>query len=93
MESNFAHTCTSVLNSVIYMEYIRLRHPKYMMYGELGRFHIEIDIKIRMVSFWPILLLGKETWHSTDKLRVRPLLKLHTQPVVSITDCPAPTDF
>jgi hypothetical protein len=25
------------------------------------QFHIEIDIKIRMVSFWPILLLGKET--------------------------------
>ena len=35
--------------------------PKYMIYGELGRFHIEIDIKIRMVSFGPILLLGKET--------------------------------
>ena len=29
--------------------------------GNWGRFHIEIDIKIRMVSFWPILLLGKET--------------------------------
>ena len=32
-----------------------------MIHGELGRFHIEIEIKIRMVSFWPILLLGKET--------------------------------
>jgi hypothetical protein len=26
--------------------------PNYMIYGELGRFPIEIDIKIRMVSFW-----------------------------------------
>jgi hypothetical protein len=39
-----------------------------MIYGELGRFHIEIDIKIRMVSFWPILLLGKETKLSKKKI-------------------------
>jgi hypothetical protein len=35
--------------------------PNYMIYGELERFPIEIDIKIRMVSFWARLLLGKET--------------------------------
>ena len=35
--------------------------PKYMIYGELGRFPIDFDIKIRMVSFWARLLLGKET--------------------------------
>ena len=35
--------------------------PNYMIYGELGRFPIEIDIKIKMVSFWARLLLGKET--------------------------------
>ena len=35
--------------------------PNYMIYGELGRFPIEIYIQIRMVSFWGKLLLGKET--------------------------------
>ena len=35
--------------------------PNYMIYGGLGRFPIEIDIQIRMVSFWGRLLLGKET--------------------------------
>ena len=35
--------------------------PNYMIYGELGRFPIELDIKIRMVSFWARLILGKET--------------------------------
>jgi hypothetical protein len=35
--------------------------PNYMIYGELGRFPIEIYVKIKMVSFWAILLLGKET--------------------------------
>ena len=32
-----------------------------MNYGELGWFPIDIYIKIRMVSFWARLLLGKET--------------------------------
>ena len=35
--------------------------PNYMIYGVLGRFSIEIDIQIRMVSFWARLLLRKET--------------------------------
>jgi hypothetical protein len=33
--------------------------PNYMIYRELGRFPIEIDIKIRMVSFWARLLFGE----------------------------------
>ncbi len=34
--------------------------PNYMVYGELGRFPIDIDIKIRCVSFWYRLSFGKE---------------------------------
>ena len=26
--------------------------PNYMIYDELGRYPVEIDIKIRIISFW-----------------------------------------
>ena len=32
----------------------------YMIYGELGRYLLEIDIKSRIISFWAKLLSGKE---------------------------------
>jgi hypothetical protein len=32
-----------------------------MIYGELGLFPIEIDVKLRMISYWTRLLTGKET--------------------------------
>jgi hypothetical protein len=32
-----------------------------MIYGELGLFPIEIDVKLRMISYWARLLTGKET--------------------------------
>ena len=35
--------------------------PSYMIYGELGLFPIEIDVKLRMLSYWARLLTGKET--------------------------------
>jgi hypothetical protein len=35
--------------------------PSYMIYGELGRYHIEIDIKVRLISFWTKLCCGKES--------------------------------
>jgi hypothetical protein len=35
--------------------------PSYMIYGELGLFLIEIDVKLRMISYWASLLTGKET--------------------------------
>jgi hypothetical protein len=31
-----------------------------MIYGELGRYPLEIDIKRRIISFWAKLLSGKE---------------------------------
>jgi hypothetical protein len=34
--------------------------PSYMIYGELGRYSLEIDIKSRIISFWAKLLSGKE---------------------------------
>jgi hypothetical protein len=30
--------------------------PSYMIYGELGLFPIEIDVKLRMISYWARLL-------------------------------------
>ena len=35
--------------------------PNYMIYGELGLFPIELDVKLRMLSYWARLLTGKET--------------------------------
>jgi hypothetical protein len=35
--------------------------PSYMIYNELGWFPIEIEIKLKMISYWVRLLTGKET--------------------------------
>jgi hypothetical protein len=35
--------------------------PSYIIDGELGLFPIEIDVKLRMISYWARLLTGKET--------------------------------
>ena len=34
--------------------------PSYMVYGELGRYPIYIDIKIRTVCDWARLIVGKQ---------------------------------
>ena len=31
-----------------------------MIYGELGRYPLEIDIKSRIISFWARIISGKE---------------------------------
>ena len=35
--------------------------PSYMVYGELGRYPLDIDIKVRTISFWAKLISGKQT--------------------------------
>jgi hypothetical protein len=37
-----------------------------MVYGELGRYLLEIDIKVRMISYWCKLIQGKQfRWMSS----------------------------
>ena len=38
--------------------------PSYMVYGELGRYPICIDIKIRTLCCWSRLIVGKQTKYS-----------------------------
>jgi hypothetical protein len=43
-----------------------LLHPKtstpdYMVYDELGRYPIRIDIKARMINFWCKIIMGKQS--------------------------------
>ena len=35
--------------------------PNYMIYGELGRYPVEIDIKIIIISFWAKITCGKQS--------------------------------
>jgi hypothetical protein len=35
--------------------------PSYMVYGELGKYPLDIDIKVRTISFWSKLISGKQT--------------------------------
>lgn len=35
--------------------------PDFMIYGELGRYPLEIQVKTRMIAYWSKLLIGKET--------------------------------
>ena len=39
---------------------VRTTTPNYMVYGELGRFPLEINVKIRMVTFWRKLLCSEK---------------------------------
>ena len=44
---------------------VRNSTPSFMVYGELGRFPIEIRVKLRMVSFWGRLLNNENKLSST----------------------------
>jgi len=35
--------------------------PNYMIYGELGRYRVEIDIKLRIISFGANIICGKQS--------------------------------
>jgi hypothetical protein len=32
--------------------HLKVSTPNFMVYGELGRYPLEIDIKVRMISYW-----------------------------------------
>jgi len=34
--------------------------PSYMIYGELGRYPMDIDIKVRIISYWTRLITGSQ---------------------------------
>jgi hypothetical protein len=54
----------------IYLKYCKIllnlktSTPSYMVYGELGRYPIYIDIKIRTACYWARLIVDKQTKYS-----------------------------
>jgi hypothetical protein len=44
---------------------LKVSTPNFMVYGELGRYPLEIDIKVRMISYWCKLIQGKQSKLST----------------------------
>ena len=43
-----------------YILKLRKNTPNFMIYGELGRYPIEINIKLRMVTFWAKMISSNE---------------------------------
>ena len=50
---------------------VRFTSPNYMVYGGLGRFPLEIIIKIRMASFWINMIYGDKLNSCMYKLLFR----------------------
>lgn len=46
--------CKTLLN-------LKSTTPNYLVYGELGRYPINIDIKVRCITFWGRLVTGKQS--------------------------------
>ena len=55
---------------------VRGSTPNYMVYGELGRFSLDIIVKRRMVLFWNSLLQEE---HKLSSIMYRVMLKLHSR--------------
>jgi hypothetical protein len=47
---------------------VRTTTPNFMVYGELGRFPLEIEVKMRMVSYWNKLLQNEKLSNSIYRL-------------------------
>ena len=59
--------CKRILN-------LRSSTPKFMVYGEIGRFPVKIIIKLRMATFWNKMLCNNNTLSS---IMYRLMFKLH----------------
>jgi hypothetical protein len=57
---------------------VRNTTPHFMIYGELGRFLLEIRVKLRMIAFWSKLVLN-ENKLSSVLYRLMYLLKTNHQ--------------
>ena len=55
--------------------------PLIMIYGEFGRFPLEIQVKTRMIKFWAKILTGKNTKISYKMYEL--LLYLHNKDIYS----------
>jgi hypothetical protein len=44
---------------------LKVSTPNFMVYRELGRYPLEIDITVRMISYWCKLIQGKQSKLST----------------------------
>ena len=55
---------------------LKLSTPNFMVYGELGRYPLEIDIKVRMISYWCKLIRGKQSKLSTIAYKLLYIKKL-----------------
>ena len=59
-----------------YILHVKTSTCNNMVYGELGRYPLHIDIKKRMIGYWGSLLNGKES--KTSRVMYDCLLNLHT---------------
>ena len=54
--------------------HLRLTKPNYMVYGESGRYPLEIRVKLKMVSFWTKLVQSE---NKLSSILYRLMLQIH----------------